>query len=721
MTKQSYVSDLYSVSQRIVSRELKERTKPEENQEINFENRLWRVVRELQPTEITIGRDPEISWKDFPYQPDLFAVFESFVIVAEARYTSSNSYLLQGLSKLEEAKSVLSSLVRQEFDNKKLFLLFAIKDKQDLNDTLQRRAHNAGIRIVDERDIDYFLKLSKDAGIGIYYQFFAKVAPSLMAVNNEEVLAIKVKEGKRTKYIFSINPHELLERSFVSHRELNSPDESILGYQRMIKKSKLKEIAKYIEDYGGFPSPIIVSVRNEVFDPISHKVSKKHEDIEFGTLRLSAKPATVYIVDGQHRLYGYTRVERNSKHFINVIAYKGLRGSDEGTMFVDINLKQTKVPSQLLWELYPDILSPDEETYHKAVISRAVEKIATTGASRGKVAHISSGNKGTISFPTLCSEIERVGFVTKGGAGIIGGLAGNDWDAQAKKLSDILDAFFDAIESFREDYYDVNKRFFVQNTGIVPLIRILGKICKQIQSEQPGLLRSSKQRISDAIKPYLRILYDYYGKRKPDELDKLRKARVGGSGFNTTEDEMDDQIRKTYPSFPMRNKRVPQELRDAVNLFVSAVADINRKCSNNSTPWIFRDFDADHIHKKLEKPAKSTSLLQQFVILVHQELIESSGGVSQKNPLNRILNVSDIYDFPIIQKLSYLRNKYAHRNTQITPEKRAEALQFIQELAGSQSITNFDELDSEQCFTAQISLLNRMRQELLSVVLRNLG
>jgi len=627
------------------------------------------------------------------------------------------------LSKLEETKSILNSLVRQEFGNKKLLLLFAIKDKRDLNDTIQKRASNAGIRIIDEREIDYYLKLSKEAGIGIFYQFFSVIAPSLLAVDNRDVLAIKVKEGKRTKYIFSINPQELLERAFVSHRELNSPEQSLIGYQRMLRKKKLKEIAEYIKLNDGFPSPIIVSLKGEVFKPLpkdKDKHHEQHEDIEFGTLCLPAKPRTIYVVDGQHRLYGYTLLERDSKYYINVIAYKGLRGVDEGTMFVDINLKQTKVPSQLLWELYPDILSPSEDDYHKAVISRAVEEIATSPSAKGKIEHISSGAKGDISFPTLCSEIERVGLVTRGGAGIIGGIIGNNWDDQTKRLTIILGAFFDVIESFEDSYHDVNRRFFLQNTGIVPLIRILGKTCKEIQSEQPSLLRSGKQKISDALNPYLNILYEYYGKKNPDELDKLKK-RVGGSGFNDTEDEMDDLIRKVYTSFPLRNKRVPDDLKKAADAFVSMVVEINRKSLDHSTQWIFRDFDREKILKQLQKLVKNTAALENFVILVYKEIIEGSGNRSQKNPLFGILNVTDLNEIDVVRKLTYLRHKYAHRDTQIEAFKRAEALEFIRELVNEPSISNFDELDSDQCRLVQVALLDTLREKLLAEILKKIG
>lgn len=721
MAKQPYVSDLYSINQRVVSRDLKSRIKSVEDSDIDFENRLWRVIRELQPTEITVGRDPVVSWKDFPYRPDLFAVFENFVVVAEARYTSSSTFLLQGLSKLEEAKSYLNSLIRQEYENKKLLLLFAVKDKQDLNDTIQKRANNAGIKIVDERDIDYYLKLSKEAGIGIYYQFFSMVAPSLLAVDNKDVWAIKVKEGKRTKYIFSINPQELLERAFVSHRELNSPEQSLIGYQRMIRKKKLKEISEYIKENEGFPSPIVVSIKGEVFDTISHsRFPKQHEDIEFGTLHLPAKPKTIYIVDGQHRLYGYTLLPRSSKYFINVIAYKGLRGTDEGTMFVDINLKQTKVPSQLLWELYPDILSPLDNDYHKAVISRAVEEVAISDDVKGKIQHISSGAKGNISFPTLCSEIEKVGLVTKGGAGIIGGIAGNDWDAQSKRLTVILSAFFEAINSYSESHYDVNKRFFLQNTGIVPLIRILGKICKEFQSEQPGVLKSGRQKIAESIKPYLNILYAFYGKKRPEELDKLKK-RVGGSGFNETEDEMDDLIRKVYVSFPLRLKRVPDELKKAAEKFVLEVYNVNRKSLDSSSQSIFRDFDRDKIQKQIQKPAKNAEALGKFVILVYSEIIENSGNRSQKNPLFGILQVTDLNDIPVIRKLTHLRHTVAHKDTQLDPQKRADALEFVRELVGTTSIENFEDLDSEQCLTVQVALLETVREKLLADILKKIG
>ncbi len=696
---------------RAVRKEAKQRSKLTNEDQLDFENKLWTIVHGLQPSAITLGRDPTIQLHDLSYRPDVFALFDTFALVAESTYSSSKAFVSEELSRLEQIKPKLSRYLHDEMDNRKLVSILIVKDKTELHDSIKQRAHNSDVKLLDARDVDYYITLLRQAGVGISHLFFGRVAPSVLRIGEHKIPAIQIREGGRYKYIFSVSPYELLERAFISHRELTSPQEAYVGYQRMLNKKKLKEIKAYVSQKQSFPAPIIVSFpknAGEDFKPLPKKATESLEGVILGYLRLPTKPASIYIVDGQHRLYGYTLLPRSDEHHINVVAYKGLQPHQQGSMFVDINLKQTKVPARLLWELYPDILSQDDDEYFKAVVSRAVERLIPPHLS-GIVSHISSGSKGRISFQALCSEVVRARLLAKGGIGIVGSLAGHDWQAQEDRLFTILSAFLQLLNNRGQDWPEVNNRFFLQNTGIIPLIRELGKACKHLSLYNPSVLTTAKSSLMEGLVPYFEPLYTLYGSYKNEDLDYLTRSRVGSAGFIETADEMDDIIRETIPSFPLREKRTPPHLQQEVDTFVSLIQEVNRLAQDRSQEWVFREFDKDRTAKVLLKPARDVAALEKFVGTIYQELVEASNREAAHNRALDILGMTEFNQVPPIRNLSLLRHVSAHRASHIDPARRRKAIAFLRQLSGVSSLSDFDDLQTENCVAVQIALLKEIQ------------
>jgi|GEM_PF-1721821 DGQHR domain-containing protein len=713
---------LIPLAHRAVRKELKSRLKLTGDDQVDFENKLWAVVHGLRPSEITIGRDPAITLQSLEYHPDVFAIFDTFALIGESTHTSSKSFVTEELGRIEAIKPQLGRYLARELEGLKLVCLLTVKDKTELHVSIHDRAGKSGVKLLDERDLDYYLALLRNAGVGIFHLFFGRVAPAVLAVGEHTIPAIRIKEGKRYKYIFSVSPHELLERAFVSHREITAPQDAQLGYQRMLSKKKLTQIVSYIKKNKGFPAPIIVSFpRNagEDFNPLSKKDVAVLGDVTLGHLRLPMKPASVYVVDGQHRLYGYTLVPRSEEHQINVIAYKGLQPHHQGSMFVDINLNQTKVPSRLLWELYPDILSPEDDEYYKAVVSRAVERLIPSELG-GMVTHISSGTKGRISFHALCTELVRAKLVSRGGAGIVAAVAGNDWDAQEERLYVIISSFFHILAEQGRAWPEVNKRFFLQNTGLIPLIRELGKACKHLALNSSATLRSAKPALGEGLAPYFQPLYAFYGPVSNQQLDDLTHTRVGSSGFIETEDEMDDVIRETIPAFPLREKRAPPELQNSAREFVVLVQDANRLAQAESKEWIFSEFDKERALKGLSKPARDAATLERFLGILYQELVEASAGKASQNRALAILGIADSSQVPSLRGLALLRHMSAHRASHLEPARRKEAVHVLRQLSGVDTASDFDDLQPDGCLALQLGLLAKITADFLEPLIEAL-
>jgi DNA sulfur modification protein DndB len=79
-------------------------------------------------------------------------------------------------------------------------------------------------------------------------------------------------------------------------------------------------------------------------------------DVQVGDLHMPDKYKSAWIVDGQHRLYGYSVIDpKYSKQNVAVIAFEELRREDEANLFVTINHEQKSVPRTLLDELDADL------------------------------------------------------------------------------------------------------------------------------------------------------------------------------------------------------------------------------------------------------------------------------------------------------------------------------------------------------------------------------
>jgi len=384
-------------------------------------------------------------------------------------------------------------------------------------------------------------------------------------------------------------------------------------------------------------------------------------------------------------------------------------------MFVDINLEQTKVPAKLLWELYPEIYSPDDPSYSRAIISKAVENLVRKEL-KDVVSHISLGSKGPITFHALCSELERTGILKGDGKGVLAEIEGLNWEKIQDRLEIILAAFFDAIYEEGKAFPAVRDKFFLTNSGMIPLIRELGKICKYEITHHSGRLSSNRNRIAGFFaEEYLRLVYASYGQYTAEQLDNERKTRVGSAGFIHTEDRMDDVIRKYIPAFPLREKRTPPELDKECRSFTSIMDEINAKAveTGKLREWVFREFASQRVLKQLSKAAKDLPSLERFIKLIHQEILESSGAQSDQNRICRILDAASPNDIAVLRRLSLLRQMTVHRHSQIDPAKRREAIDFLRELSQNRSVSSFDDLSEADCLRLQVNLLRQLRKDLL--------
>lgn len=146
-----------------------------------------------------------------------------------------------------------------------------------------------------------------------------------------------VKQGKSQFYTLTM-PSEVLARTCKVTTRIEDP---AAGFQRELDQARARDIANYIDnEQGTIPSSVVLSAQEEA----DLKIVGRGKTLEFND-----KPGAFLILDGQHRVFGFSMAQTSLR--VPVVIYNGLSRRDETRLFIDINTKQKPVPSQLLLDI----------------------------------------------------------------------------------------------------------------------------------------------------------------------------------------------------------------------------------------------------------------------------------------------------------------------------------------------------------------------------------
>lgn len=146
-----------------------------------------------------------------------------------------------------------------------------------------------------------------------------------------------VKQGRHQFYTLTMHSDVLAATCSVSTRS----EDPATGFQRALDKKRALEIANYIDsDLGTIPNSIILSAQESA----NLKIVGRGKTLEF-----TNTPGAFLILDGQHRVYGFSLA--NTSLRVPVVIYNGLTLIEEVRLFIDINTKQRPVPPQLLLDI----------------------------------------------------------------------------------------------------------------------------------------------------------------------------------------------------------------------------------------------------------------------------------------------------------------------------------------------------------------------------------
>ncbi|SGY88085.1 Putative uncharacterized protein [Moritella viscosa] len=160
-----------------------------------------------------------------------------------------------------------------------------------------------------------------------------------------------------------------------------------MGFQRTLDEKRALEIANYIDnEEGTIPSSIIISAQNAADVEIVGKGR---------TLEFMPDPKAFLILDGQHRVYGFSKAKSILR--VPVVIYVGLTRKEESRLFIDINSKQKGVPSELLLDIkrMAEYENSTEESlrsifdlFHDDPNSALLGKLSPASKSKNKISRV---------------------------------------------------------------------------------------------------------------------------------------------------------------------------------------------------------------------------------------------------------------------------------------------------------------------------------------------
>ena len=516
-----------------------------------------------------------------------------------------------------------SNALKQDFpsEQKRQTVLAMFLSKILLSDNDRTRAKEANIVIFDEIDLAYYETLVSHLGSAAKYQFFADMLPGKeVAGLRIRVPAIRFKMGGQHCYTFTLSPEYLLKICYVSHRSKGKASD-VDAYQRMVARSRLKKICKYISDNGYFPTSIVINLDNKRlnFERISQV---QEDDALLGWLEIRPAYKSAWIIDGQHRLFAYSGHERAAKARLSVLAFGGLKPSDQARLFIDINSKQKRVPQILLQTLIAELNwdAEDPAVRVAAIISKAIQVLDQDAESpffaRIQTSEESKDSKRCITITSLHSAIDRaklyIGKEKQGHILNYGPLWAGESFQTLKRTTYILNNWFSVIRNAALDWWEKGAELgggLAMNDGVSTCLAVLRSAFEHLFAQGKQLVQLDDEDLFECLKPYVKALANYLGSLSDDDRKRFRELR-GTQGIVARTRKCQKAMRDSLPSFnPEGLERYLEEEKTQTNSKAKDVIDrIERSLQRAVLEELKREFGPEDSGWWIEGVHKSIRL-----------------------------------------------------------------------------------------------------------------
>ena len=274
----------------------------------------------------------------------------------ESNLSKPNKEILQEQSVLDKLLTNKGTIIYSDdkgIQESDLRDLNEIKICYVFGDRLRKGRYNDLVKIFSKRNIhswdtnalEYFKKIAATVGKGVKYQILKEFGVTFEVRKTTREEAVRVKQNNHEMFFFGVAPSELIKIGYVSRRASGRPS----AYQRILSAERIRRISDFVKSKEAMlPNAIIIA-----FD--SDKDIQNALEFENGKLTFPLTYCCAWIIDGQHRVYGFlnTKFETNStdQFRLPVVAFKSLSDILQNRTFVNINYNQKKIDPTLLCDL----------------------------------------------------------------------------------------------------------------------------------------------------------------------------------------------------------------------------------------------------------------------------------------------------------------------------------------------------------------------------------
>jgi DNA sulfur modification protein DndB len=534
----------------------KTRLRKRKSHNVQFEDDIWCQLYRLGYRMLNVDENfclpfgPDPSDKK---QIDVVAIDDDSVLLVECKSSETAAKPPSYKTEFEALRLRLDGYrktIEQTFGRgRRIKYIFASRNLRLSRDSadISRLVESGGFYYNDNtfQYIESLLKSYRDAA---HYQFMGLLMKG-QSINKTriEVPAIEGTMGGKTYYMFSLEPELLLKIGFVLHRTRANESE-MPTYQRLLVPSRLKGITKFIDGGGFFPNSAILNFNERDTKLEFHGQARSKDSVSrTGVLKIPNAFAIAYIIDGQHRIYGYANSKYKASNTIPVVAFKNLDPSDQLELFMQINENQKAVSPTLRITLEEDLYwnATRLDSRLKALRSSVIRALGgdPSGPLYGK---ISLGeDRSTLQAKPFADALTKCKLLpeAKGNKFVEGTTAPALYDAsnldhgdemmkaRGRAVSFINACYEVAEESLGQDQ-DVLNTYILSNRGSFAFVSLVGDL-HAFESGQGSIsIKSTTEQRIDAIAKYLLVLFDALLSMTPEDAEVLTGKL--GSGAEAT-------------------------------------------------------------------------------------------------------------------------------------------------------------------------------------------
>lgn len=564
------------------------------------------------------------------------------------------------------------------------------------------RASAGDISIITENELQYFESFVKHMGPAGRYQILGEFlkGQKVPGLADVKLPAIRGKIGGESFYSFVTTPRNLLKIAFINHQALNHPD-GRPAYQRMISSSRIKEIGRFIEKGGFFPTNILVNLSDKPrFDLISNK-ENTDPNIKFGWITMPSKYRSAWIIDGQHRLYGFSRLDDEYlDQSLFVLAFELMSVQKEADLFITINHKRKSVPQSLLVSLLADIRMGDSDpsTALSALGSAVVRALNTDKSSplarRFAIHGVPPEPSQNLTISETVKGLRTSGLIGKvtGKTLAPGPLSGATDEQTIERATTVLSSYFEEARAANPVRWEAGREAFIAvNPGIRAHLRVISEVITYLTHKRSldfPLLKPED--FAEQIINFCKPIFSFINEAPDEDIQVRFSRRFGEGGVKEYAYHLMQILKETHSEFGTEEfqrwvEQSTSEMIDEVNQFLMKLSErltdyvidtlrsvhgTHRLPSDEQAFWEIgveserirkNAFDKQQKDKKRRKPKEAYLDIVDLSDIVKQQNNWPHFEKVFKNPRPKE-RAGQKYYVNWIQNFNELRNIAAHKN-----------------------------------------------------------